>query len=209
MFLLNTRRFLRYKTICKLLNITPKKKILDIGCGREGKSFEIFNNDNYIVGIDLFPKEELKFSKSNFSYIQCNANDLSIFRDWEFDVAVSIGMFEHIGNEIERKRICHEIMRVAKNVLIVIPHKYSFIEPHFKIPLFGAFNRNLQYFLIRQFKLHSLNYRELSYENGLKKFKLSYHWLNSHEWIRFLPGFKTKPFFFGPILTDLIIYRIF
>ena len=205
--LLKKRRLNRYTKLCRLLNIQPSEKILDVGCGEDGKSFEIYNNQNFITGIDLFPEKELKLLKDNFIYIQANAEDLSIFRNNEFDIAICIGMLEHIGIEKERKKVCDEIMRVAKKVAIVVPHKYSFIEPHFKIPLFGMFNRKLQFLLIRLFKLHGLDYKKFTYKEGIKRFKSNYQWLKAHEWTQLFKGFKTKSLFFGPILTDLIIYR--
>ena len=97
--LINRRVRKRYLIICKLLDIKPREKILDVGCGKDGRSFQVYNNTNPIIGIDLFSREELKISRTNFTYIQHNAIDLSIFKNNEFDVAISIGMFEHICNE--------------------------------------------------------------------------------------------------------------
>lgn len=210
--MLGARHYKRYKTICRLLDIKAGEQIIDIGCGGRkandaGKSFEVYNSSNPITGCDLLPREKMKISAPNFRYVRASATDLSIFKDKHFDVAVSIGMLEHICDEANRRRVCTEIMRIAKKVAIVVPHKFSFIEPHFKLPFFGVLSRNVQFRLVKRFKLHGLNYDGLPFEGGFQDYKSRYQWLTSREWTHLLPGFKTKSFFFGPILTDLIIYR--
>ena len=97
---------------------------------------------------------------------------MSHFKDKEFDVAISIGMLEHIGDQKRRNKICAEIQRVSKKYAIMVPHKYAFIEPHFKFPFFGCLNRIIQYRLVRLFNLHSLIFL-VSYVFGLIKKK--YH----------------------------------
>ncbi|MBU4204847.1 class I SAM-dependent methyltransferase [Patescibacteria group bacterium] len=124
-------RLKRYKKIKKLLNIKISDKILDIGCGKKDKSFTWFNNENKIVGLDIV--ESCEIVKDNFRYIKGDGANLP-FKDKEFDVAISIGVLEHIHPKEKFIKMLKEIERVGKKYAIVVPHRYCFIEPHFNLP---------------------------------------------------------------------------
>ena len=84
------------------LNIKPGQKILDIGCGWGGMTFEIAKQKNCeVVGISL--------SKNQIQYCKKKAKELNLdnqvkfelvdYRELKgsFDRIVSVGMFEHVG----------------------------------------------------------------------------------------------------------------
>lgn len=197
----------RYQIICKHLNIEPSDRILDIGCGNDGRSFEIYNKSNEIVGIDIIPYEKIIYNSPNFTYIKRDAVDMSCFKDKEFDIAICIGMLEHVGDYKKRSKICKDIERVSKKYALFVPHRYAFIEPHFKFPFFGCLDETIQYRLIRLFNLHGQNLKDLTMQEGIEKIQNNYIWLTSQEWRRHLPGGRTNLFFIGPLLWNLIILK--
>jgi len=140
----------RYQKICQLISLKPADKILDIGCG-EGLSFERFNKKNKIVGLDTFLKPRI-FQK-NFKYIKGDGVDLSFFKDKEFELVVCIGVLEHIFPFKKLERTAKEIQRVGKSYIIVIPHFYTFIEPHYQLPFWQLYPDKFKSFLIKHFNI--------------------------------------------------------
>jgi len=120
----------RYKKICQLVGLKPEHKILDVGCG-EGLSFEVFNKKNKIVGLDTFVKS--KIFQKNFSYLQGDVTDMSRFKDRRFDLVVCIGVLEHIFPFKKLKKAAEEIRRVGHRYVVVVPHLYTPLEPHYQL----------------------------------------------------------------------------
>jgi len=112
------------------MDIKPDERILDVGCG-DGLSFEVFNKTNPIVGVDIRPS---RYKAANFKFVQADAANLP-FADKEFDVAISIGVFEHIHPMSKLVKASIEINRVAKRFIVVVPAITTLIEPHFQRPL--------------------------------------------------------------------------
>ena len=120
-------KYRRYRKIVEILELKPDEKVLDVGCG-DGLSFEVFNKVNPIVGVDIRP---VKYKAKNFQFIQADASNLP-FRDNEFDVAVSIGVFEHIRPMSKLVKASMEIARVSRRFLVVVPSIATLVEPHFQ-----------------------------------------------------------------------------
>ncbi len=201
--ILEKRRHYRLNFCLKKLDYSTKSKILDVGCGPDGRSLEVFLKENPIVGIDRFPIEELKMKQSNFIYTQGTAEDLSYFEDNQFDIAFCIGMMEHKGKKNERKKICEEIKRVSKQYAIIVPWKYALIEPHFKLPFFAICPYKLQIKLILRFNLNGM--RGWMREEGNSVFEENYQWLSKKEWKKFFPYSRVYPIFFGVYWDALVI----
>ena len=83
---------------CQKLNLAPKMKLLDIGCGWGALS--AYASENYGVSVDgiTISKNQLEFAKSRYPNLPINF----AFQDYrdikgQYDRIVSIGMFEHVG----------------------------------------------------------------------------------------------------------------
>ena len=138
--ILAKRREIRLRFCLSKLSLFKEMKILDIGCGKSGRSLENFlARDFKITGIDLFEKEEVNIYHPGFNYIKRDAKNLSIFDDGEFDVTFCIGMLEHICDRNELLKIAGEIRRISKQYVIIVPSKWAWIEPHFKLPFFSLY----------------------------------------------------------------------
>ncbi len=134
-------------------------RIIDIGCGIDGRSFEDYVSPKWrITGIDIHAEERVTHTHPNFVYLRQDAQNLSQFRDGEFDLSLSIGMMEHITDPPTFRRICAEIQRVAKQYVVVVPYRYCWIEPHFGVPFFPLFPERLQIALVKSLNLSGLRH---------------------------------------------------
>lgn len=178
--ILEKRRAGRVKYILSKIKTFQNMTILDIGCGPDGRSFEHYLPSDYVItGIDLYEERKVKVDHPNFIYYMQDASDLSMFNNKSYDLAVSIGMMEHICNKELLNHMAKEIARVAKQYIIVVPWRYCWIEPHFKIPFFPLLPNNIQNNLTKMFNLNLLGKtvaRDIDYIVD------NYSWLSNSEW---------------------------
>jgi len=205
--MINFRRYInpvrarkrRYQKICPLVNLKASDKILDLGCG-EGLSFEAFNRENKIVGLDISPKQRV--FQRNFSYLQGKAEDLGRLKDKEFDLVVCIGVLEHISSQEKLKKAADEIQRVGKKYLVVVPHLYTLLEPHYQLPFWQFYPDNFKSFLIRHFSIgHYKKNSEGEFE------KLNY--LKKKKWQSLFPGSIIISYnhLLGGLIRNYIIFK--
>jgi len=152
--MLALRRKKRVDLVLSKIATKPQMKILDLGCGPDGRSFEDYVPPGWqIIGVDVIPPEKIHIKHPGFTYIQQDARDLSRFQDKEFDLLVSFGMLEHITDNDKYYQIVSEIIRVARQYVLVIPYKYALLEPHFGFPFFSVYPYFVQKALVKIFNL--------------------------------------------------------
>ena len=191
---LEKKRKRRLEFMLNKVNVTPQMKMLDIGCGTDGRSVQEYIDPNYIItGIDLYPEEKIKIKHPNFTYFQQDARDMSRFQDNEFDLAISVGMMEHIGHLPDLKKMALEIDRVAKEYVIVVPWRYAIIEPHFKWPFFQLLPTEIQRQLVDKLNLHNLRKKLIKDPLYISKHFL---WLTAEQWQHIWPNSKVFVFNF-------------
>jgi ubiquinone/menaquinone biosynthesis C-methylase UbiE len=183
---LTKRRQKRAEFVLSKVNVSHGMTILDVGCGPNGRSFEDFiSKDIKITGIDILDETEVKTNNPSFKYLKQDAQDLKIFSDNEFELAVSFGMMEHICDHSVLSKMSSEISRVSKQWVIVVPWKCAFIEPHFKFPFFQLLPYSLKIFLTKILNLHNLKKKvELDYNYITKH----YQWLTNSQWVSIFKG---------------------
>jgi cyclopropane fatty-acyl-phospholipid synthase-like methyltransferase len=103
----------RYERIASILDMKPTDRILDVGCGPGGRSVALYNSTNEIVGIDLLDEEDVSVEQANFRYVKLDASDLHELGDDSFDIAISVGMLEHIRPRERLRAAIGETQRVA------------------------------------------------------------------------------------------------
>ena len=175
------------------INLEPGDNILDVGCGH-GISFEVFNATNKIVGLDFYEA----YTASNFTFVKGDAADIP-FADNHFDVAVSIGVFEHINPMSRLDKCIKEINRVACKAIVVVPSIGTIIEPHFHKMLW-----HLRSYKARQ----SLSHQHLGFEEPNNHEKLNY--LADDTWLNFegFLGWKVKNHWhIPPLIKNIFIYK--
>jgi len=173
-----------------LSKVTTKAsmKIIDIGCGSDGRSFENFIPLNFqVIGVDLKDPQKINHTYPDFQYIQQDAQDLSQFTDKQFDLAVSIGLLEHVIEKEAFKKTALEIRRVAKQYIVMVPAKYCSIEPHYGLPFFPLFPYSIQVLLVKAFNLS--NARE-SVKRDPQSIKKGIIWRSNKEYQKAFPESK-------------------
>jgi SAM-dependent methyltransferase len=191
----------RYNMICELVGLRPGDRVLDVGCGA-GRSFEEFNRDNEIVGLDLDPSP--KIFQDNFRFVPGDAASMEVFKDGEFDVVVSVGVLERVVPFENLRRAAKEIQRVGKAYIVVVPHMFTFIEPHSQLP-FGQFTpRNFRRFAKRWDLLRNVDQRRPSVVEEERLF-----YLRAHEWKSLFPESKLLSYSFLPVslIRNYFLYR--
>lgn len=179
-----------------------KMKIIDIGCGIDSRSFDAYVPPDWeITGVDILPVERVQHQHPNFIYFKQDAQDLNRFKDHEFDLAVSIGMLEHITEESVFKNIVSEISRVAKQYIVVVPYKYCWIEPHFGVPFFPLFPYSVKLALTKAFNLN--NHRE-AVRRDPDYINKNYKWLSNAEYREIFPD---STIYLSPTRETIVIAR--
>ena len=200
--LLAFRRRSRVSFILSKVDVANKLKVIDIGCGVDGRSFDDYVPEDWkITGVDIHPEGRVHHRHPGFTYIRQDAQDLSRFRDQEFDLAVSIGMLEHITEESAFKRIVSEIRRVAKQYIVVVPYKYCWIEPHFGVPFFPLFPYSMKLAVVKALNLS--NARE-SVTKDPEFINKHYRWLSNAQYRLEFPDSKIHIL---PTLETIAIVR--
>lgn len=204
--LLIARRRARARFFLSKVSTFPGMSVLDVGCGMDANSLEsILPSDYTIVGIDLHPENQVKIVYDNFTYIRQDAEDLSRFHDKQFDLAVSVGMMEHICDRPKLLRIASEMNRVAKQVVINVPWKYGWFEPHFKVPFFSLLPWPLQAAITRTFNCNGYGTLARTSPSAFKThFRQEYQWLSTSEWKKI---FGAQKAYLSPTMETLVIVR--
>lgn len=186
--ILAARRKWRVDFILSKVTTQDDMKIVDIGCGVDGRSFDDYIPRNWeITGIDILPTERVKHKHPNFTYEKQNAQDLSHYEDNTFDLAVSIGMLEHITEETIFNNIVSEIARVAKQYIVVVPYKYCWVEPHYGIPFFPLFPYPAKQFIVKVLNLS--NHRKALIDDP-EFINKNFRWLSNTEYHKKFPDSK-------------------
>ena len=105
--------------------IEPGKKIIDIACGTGTQVFELASKSDFVVGIDLSDSMikkafqlKNKYKVENTDFKICDASDLSVFNNGQFDYATMSLALHQFPPEIHAS-ILNEMKRVSDKIIIV------------------------------------------------------------------------------------------
>lgn len=119
----------RFRKLFENINIYKNKKILDLGCGRGDLSFFLARKGADVVGID-YSIEAIKIANKKLSKeknikdkIKFHLEDAKkiIFGENEFDIVVSIDLFEHLYPE-ELKIVFKKVSYILKKDGMLLVH---------------------------------------------------------------------------------------
>jgi len=183
---LASRRRARVDFMLSKVNVRPSMKVLDVGCGFDGRSFDDYAPADWeITGVDIIAPEGVHHTHPNFNYLEQDARDLSRFADDEFDLAVCVGMMEHITDPVTFRAIVSEMLRVSKQYIVVVPYKYAWIEPHYGVPFFPLLPYSAKVWLVKTLNLSGHRSAVLADSEYINK---HYRWLSNDEYRQEFPA---------------------
>jgi len=182
------RRRSRVEFLLSKVNVKPGLNVIDVGCGFDGRSFDDYAPQDWqITGVDIIAPEGVSHSHPGFTYFEQDATDLSRFADGQFDLAICVGMMEHITDPPTFRKIMSEIQRVSTQHIVVVPYKYAWIEPHYGVPFFPLFPYSAKVALV---KVLNLSGHRAAVKADREYINKHYRWLTNEEYIKELPGSK-------------------
>jgi SAM-dependent methyltransferase len=190
----------RYERAARLVCLRPEDRILELGCGRGSRSIAAMNATNEITGLDLLPPSEVTAPGPNFRYRQGDATDLRQFEAGAFDVVIGVGLLEHIRPRDRLVAAIREAQRVGRRYCFVVPHRYAFLEPHFRMPLFSIWPDALKRFAVKRWRLGTQPRNERGEWQRI-------NWLSAQEWRALFadPTLRIEPHWYGPLLQYYLI----
>ena len=201
-YLLTARRRARFRFLTRHVRTWAGMRVVDLGCGRTGRSTTDFAPDSWqIVGIDRLAPALVHHDHPNFVYVTGDVSDLSQFRDGEFDLAIAVGLLEHVTDPMAFRDAAREIQRVAPQFGLVVPYRFAWIEPHYLVPFFPVLPRRLQNLLIRTFDLKGHGARVRKDPNFLDRV---IRWRTNREYRSRFPGARTR---LSPTLETVLIVK--
>jgi hypothetical protein len=135
-----------------------KVDIIDIGGTKmywdlvTDKSFLVENKCKVSI-INLPSSMALPENDEVFCYFEGDGCNLCDFSNKQFHIAHSNSVIEHVGNDVNRKKIASEIKRVSEKYYIQTPNFWFPIEPHFLTPFFHWLPKSARIKLVQHFKL--------------------------------------------------------
>jgi SAM-dependent methyltransferase len=115
------------------LNALGDKRILDVGCG-VGWRFQEFirygARQENLFGIDLLPNriKQAKRSNSNVDF-RCGSADALPFQGETFDIVMQFVMFSSILDDVMKRNVAKEMLRVLKLDGIILWYDYFISKP--------------------------------------------------------------------------------
>ena len=129
-----------YSDFMRLCGPSPEDSILDVGVsdvvGESPNLLERMHpHRDRITALGLGSAEAFQAEFPEVRYRQVTPNSPLPFPDQSFAIAMSNAVLEHVGSVDNQRRFVAEMMRVARQVFITVPHRFFPVEHHTGIPL--------------------------------------------------------------------------
>ena len=113
--------------------------ILDVGVsdvvGESPNLLErLYPHRDRITALGLGSAEAFQAEYPEVAYQQVQPNTPLPFPDRSFAIATSNAVLEHVGSIANQQRFIAEMLRVARQVFITVPHRFFPVEHHTGIP---------------------------------------------------------------------------
>ena len=116
----------------KIMSLVPlpkdrKIKILEVGCANGTDFIQFAADERYeISAVDI---NDCNINQKNVTFYKADAANLP-FEDKSFDLVVTVGLLEHIEPMEKLCAVIHELERVGKHQVSVVPSVSTLLEPH-------------------------------------------------------------------------------
>jgi len=129
-----------YQDFLQLCRPGRQDTILDVGVsdvvGESPNLLErLYPHRDRITALGLGTAEQFQAEYPDIAYQQVIPNSPLPFPDQCFDVAASNAVLEHVGSVENQRRFIAEMMRVARQVYITVPHRFFPVEHHTGLPV--------------------------------------------------------------------------
>jgi len=146
----------RLRTLYRILSLTEKTRVLDIGGSRE---FWMIARAQglpvpQVTVINLRPDMQAA-APPRLEWVLGDAGRLP-FPDLAFEAAISNSVIEHLGDRTSQERFASEVRRVAGRYFVQTPDRFFPIEPHFMTPFIHWFPPASRRRLLRNFSIWGL-----------------------------------------------------
>ncbi len=78
------------------------------------------------------------FGNVSVHIVEGDATNMRSIDTFQFDLAFSNSVIEHVGNLYQQMAMANEVMRISKGYFIQTPNYWFPVEPHFLFPFWGA-----------------------------------------------------------------------
>jgi len=132
----------------------PRLWVLDIGCSVGVIAEYLSRFAHKVVGVDI-DEDAIKYARkkwASFSQLQFHCHDcLSIpFADEAFDVIICNGVYEHVADPGLLITEIYRLLKSGGRCYFAAMNKWTFQEPHYRIPFLSLMPRKLANFLVRR-----------------------------------------------------------
>jgi SAM-dependent methyltransferase len=129
-----------YQDFLRLCRPRRDDTILDVGVsdvvGESPNLLErLYPHRDRITALGLGDAEAFHAQFPEVRYRKVAPNEPLPFPDRHFAIATSNAVLEHVGSVENQRRFVAEMMRVARQVFITVPHRFFPVEHHTAIPL--------------------------------------------------------------------------
>lgn len=147
----------RFLLFIELLCSIKKDRINILDLGGTTNFWKSMGMTDKIDGKNIFiTLFNIRPQPAEFDFISTVAgdiNDLSCFKEKQFDIVFSNSAIEHLGTYEAQKRMSLEVERIGIRYFIQTPNRHFPIEPHFLFPYFQFLPTAVKIFLIKHFNL--------------------------------------------------------
>lgn len=107
--------------------VTPKSRVLDVGCNGGSLGVHLLKKDCYVNGIDLVQDLVDKAKRRGIYAEQGEAEDLSRYDDNSFDYVLCGEVLEHLFDPFEAVKEAYRVLKPGGKYIISVPHPKSFM----------------------------------------------------------------------------------
>jgi len=107
--------------------VSPKSKVLDVGCNGGSLGIHFLNNGCHVNGIDIVKDLVEKAKRRGIFAIEGEAEDLSHYDDESFDYVTCGEVLEHLYDPFEAVKEAYRVLKKGGKYILSVPHPSSFM----------------------------------------------------------------------------------